>query len=170
MSVYYYRLWQLLEARNIDERDFFESLHISPGTVIKLKKDIPVSMDIIDRIRESLGCDYGDIITAQPEANRVPRDWLAENVKCCSDICRNVLRQYMEDYSLTVSDMMKLTSLSRNTIKDFMNGGIVTSRTLLRLYRLEGFCDRFNNAITAAGFSDKGFAHLEHLQLQGENM
>lgn len=164
MSVYYYKLWQQLEARSIDEHAFFESLRISPGTVIKLKKDIPVSMDIIDRIREGLGCDYGDIITAHPDANRVPTDWLSENVKSCSEICRNVLRQYMEDFNLSVSDLMKLTSLSRNTIKEFLNGGIMTSRTLLRLYRLDEFCIRFSDAVSSAGLSDQGFEHLEHLQ------
>ena len=169
MSVYYYKLWHLLERRKIDERTFFESLHISAGTIIKLKKDLPVSMDIIDRIRGSLNCDYGDIITAHQEENRVPRDWLTENVACCSDICRVELQKYLCDYSLTISDLMKLTSLSRNTLKDFLNGGTITSRTFLRLLRLEGFSERINEAAKIAGFGSDGFEHLAPLKHQGEN-
>ena len=169
MSVYYYKLWKLLERKKIDSQSFFEELHIAAGTVQKLRKDLPVSMDTVERIRERLGCDFGDIITAKPDKNEVPKSWLEENVIYSSNLCRKVLQDYMEDHSLTVSDLMKGTSLSRNTIKEFLNGGIVTSRTLLRLYRLDGFLGRLTEALQAAGFTDDGFEHLKSLKMQGES-
>lgn len=168
MSVYYYKLWKLLERKNIDAQGFFEGLHISTGTVVKLRKDSYVSLDTLDRIRECLGCDFGDIITAKPDKNAGPKDWLSENVSHASDICRNELKRYMAANSLSVSDIMQRTTLSRNTIKSFLNGATMTSRTMLRLFRLDGFVGGLGIAYQEAGFKDDGFSHLDGLKNQSE--
>ena len=95
MSIYYYKLWQLMEKKSIEPVPFFEDLHLALGTVSKLKKDIPVSFEVLDRIRAALDCDYGDIITAKPQKNAVPRDALTKTVEKHSDMCREALKNCM---------------------------------------------------------------------------
>jgi DNA-binding Xre family transcriptional regulator len=152
MGVYYHKLWDSLETKGIDSKGFFSALHISTATVAKLKKDEPVSLEVIDRIRKRLGCDYGDIITSIPAEGKERDSWLAGNIQYANDICRIVLNHYLQVNRLSVSSLMDQTGLSRNTIKDLINGGNISSRSLLRLYRLDGFMDYLNIALHEAGF------------------
>ena len=59
MGIYYYKLWDMLESRNITQRELIENLHLSTATLTKMRKNQTVSMETIDLIREYLGCDYG---------------------------------------------------------------------------------------------------------------
>ena len=64
MGIYYYKLWDMLESRNITQRELIENLHLSTATLTKMRKNQTVSMETIDLIREYLGCDYGDYCRA----------------------------------------------------------------------------------------------------------
>ena len=151
MSIFYYKMWKLMEKKSIDPLPFFEDLHLAPGTVSKLKKDVPVSIEVLDRIRAALGCDYGDIITAKPQKNAIPRDALTETVEKYSDMCREALKNCMADQSLSVKNVMEITTLSRNTIKEFLNGGDISSRSFLKLIRMDEFKEELSRISIEAG-------------------
>lgn len=80
MGIYYYKLWDILESRNITQRELIENLHLSTATLTKMRKNQTVSMETIDLIREYLGCDYGDMITAEPMAEGVEFSWQKEYI------------------------------------------------------------------------------------------
>lgn len=39
MGIYYYKLWDMLENRNITQRELIENLHLSAATLTKMRKN-----------------------------------------------------------------------------------------------------------------------------------
>ena len=62
MAISYNGLWKLLIDKNMKKVDLQEKLGISSSTLAKMTRGECVSMQILTRICEDLGCDYGDII------------------------------------------------------------------------------------------------------------
>lgn len=63
MSVSYNRLWKLLIDRKISQSYFRKAANIAPNTMTKLRRDQYVALPILDRICDTLGVDFSDIIT-----------------------------------------------------------------------------------------------------------
>ena len=68
MAVSYKRLWKLLIDKNMSKADLRRQAEISPNTMTKLRRDEMVALPILDRICETLGADYGDIIAHVEDA------------------------------------------------------------------------------------------------------
>ena len=60
--VSYNKLWKLLIDKEMNKGDLREMVGMSSGSLAKLGKNEPVSMDIILRICANLDCDVGDIM------------------------------------------------------------------------------------------------------------
>jgi len=58
----YNKLWKLLIDRGMNRSDLRKLVGMSSGSLAKLGKNEPVSMDIILRICQNLNCDIGDIM------------------------------------------------------------------------------------------------------------
>lgn len=64
MRISYKKLWILLAEKEMIKQKFREELQIAAGTMTKLNKGQEVSMSVILRICEYLGCNIGDICDA----------------------------------------------------------------------------------------------------------
>ena len=62
MAVSYTKLWKLLIDKKMSKCDLRKSSGIAPHTMTKLRRDEPVAFSVLDKICETLNCDYGDII------------------------------------------------------------------------------------------------------------
>ncbi len=61
--VSYGKLWHLLIDNNMKKTDLCDKAGISSSTLAKLGKNEIVSIDVLERICDSLGCDIGDIMS-----------------------------------------------------------------------------------------------------------
>jgi DNA-binding Xre family transcriptional regulator len=68
MSIFYYKLFDLLNRRNLKKGDLMKMANISNATMAKLAKNKVLQTDIIDRICVTLGCQPGDIMECIPDA------------------------------------------------------------------------------------------------------
>ena len=62
MAVRYNKLWKLLVDKKMSKADLRRQADISSNTMTKLNRDEFVALPILDRICETLGVDYGEII------------------------------------------------------------------------------------------------------------
>ena len=67
MAICYKRLWKLLIDKKMTQADFRRAADIAPNTMTKLRRDEAVSLSILARTCEVLGCDIGDIMEFVPE-------------------------------------------------------------------------------------------------------
>lgn len=63
MGFNYSKLWKILEERKMYREDLRIETGMSSATLAKLGKNQIVSMDVLGRICEVLGCDIGDIVS-----------------------------------------------------------------------------------------------------------
>ena len=63
----YKKLWKLLIDRNMNKSDLRKLVGMSSGSLAKLGKNEPVSMEIILRICQKLNCDVSDIMEVVDE-------------------------------------------------------------------------------------------------------
>mgnify|MGYP001339346297 CR=1 FL=1 len=66
MAVSYIKLWKLLLDKKLKRVDLKKEANISSSTLAKLGKDEYVSMEIMERICESLAADIGDVMQFVP--------------------------------------------------------------------------------------------------------
>lgn len=66
MAVSYIKLWKLLLDKKLKRVDLKKEANISSSTLAKLGKDEYVSMEIMERICESLDADIGDVMQFVP--------------------------------------------------------------------------------------------------------
>ncbi len=59
----YSRLWHMILDKNMKKTDLCEMAGISSSTLAKLGKNEIVSIDVLERICDTLGCDIGDIMS-----------------------------------------------------------------------------------------------------------
>lgn len=62
MAVRYNKLWKLLVDMKMSKADLRRHADISSNTMTKLNRDEMVALPILDRICDTLGVDYGDIM------------------------------------------------------------------------------------------------------------
>lgn len=62
MSVSYNKLWKLLIDRKMSVADLRRATKLAPNTITRMKKDQNVTLDVLERICETLDVDFGDII------------------------------------------------------------------------------------------------------------
>lgn len=63
MSFSYKPLWKLLIDKEMSKKHFMEITGISKSTVIKMNKGENVSMDVLERICQTLHCNVSDIVS-----------------------------------------------------------------------------------------------------------
>lgn len=68
MAVSYKKLWKLLIDKDMTKTQMRIAADIAPGTLAKMNKDEPVSMDVMFRICKALNCKFDDIIEISVEA------------------------------------------------------------------------------------------------------
>ncbi len=61
LTVSYNKLWKLLVDKKMSKADLRRAADVSPNTLTKLRRDEEVSMSILKKICECLGCNIGDI-------------------------------------------------------------------------------------------------------------
>jgi len=66
MPVSYNKLWKLLIDKKMKRTDLITMADLSSATLAKMGKDQQVSMDVITRICNALGCNVGDIMDIVP--------------------------------------------------------------------------------------------------------
>lgn len=66
MPVSYNKLWKLLIDKKMKRTDLITIADLSSATLAKMGKDQQVSMDVITRICNALGCNVGDIMDIVP--------------------------------------------------------------------------------------------------------
>lgn len=63
MPFSYKPLWKLLIDKEMSKKHFMEETGISKSTVMKMNKGENVSMDVLERICQTLHCDISDIVS-----------------------------------------------------------------------------------------------------------
>lgn len=67
MAWSYERLWILLIQRKLKRTDLLKSAGISTSALSKMGKDLPVGMDVLDKVCNFLGCKIEDIVEHIPD-------------------------------------------------------------------------------------------------------
>lgn len=67
MTVSYKKLWKLLIDRDMKKKDLQQAAGLSSTTVAKLSNHEKVSMDVLIKVCEALGVDFGDIMELVPD-------------------------------------------------------------------------------------------------------
>lgn len=67
MAISYNKLWKLLVDKKMSKADLRKAVGMAPNTLTKMRKDEPVSLEIIIRICECLNCDISDVIELVPQ-------------------------------------------------------------------------------------------------------
>ena len=67
MTISYNGLWKLLIDKKMQKKDLISRLNISSATIAKMSKGENVSMDVMERICDYLGCNIGDIMSFEKE-------------------------------------------------------------------------------------------------------
>ena len=63
MAVSYDKLWKLLVDKKMSKADLRKVADISPNTLTRMRKDEPVTLDLLSRICKVLDVDFGDIVS-----------------------------------------------------------------------------------------------------------
>lgn len=62
MMFSYSKLWKILIDKKMLKKDLMSKAGITSSTMAKMGKDLPVSMEVLGRIRDALDCNIGDIV------------------------------------------------------------------------------------------------------------
>ncbi len=144
MSIYYYKLFELMDEKGITQKGLMQRLGISSATFAKMRNNESVTLYVLDRIREELGCDFGDMITAKPKGQSATDIDQIENRDSFIDTVRIVLNDYIENFNMTPAVISSQTGLSVNTVKSFLRGNAISSQSYLKLMKLG---DEFNSLV-----------------------
>jgi DNA-binding Xre family transcriptional regulator len=67
MTVSYKKLWKLLIDRDMKKKDLQQAAGLRSTTVAKLSNHEKVSMDVLMKVCDTLGVDFGDIMELVPD-------------------------------------------------------------------------------------------------------
>ncbi len=67
MAISYNGLWKILIDKNMYKKDLAAELNISSATMAKMGKGENVSLEVLQKICEYLGCNIGDIMSFEKE-------------------------------------------------------------------------------------------------------
>ena len=62
MAISYNKLWKLLIDKKMTVADLRKKADIAPNTLTRMKKDQEVTMQVLERICDVLGTDFGDVV------------------------------------------------------------------------------------------------------------
>ena len=62
VKVSYNKLWKLLVDRKMSKADLRKAAALAPNTLTKMRKDAPVSIDVLLRICDELDCNIGEMM------------------------------------------------------------------------------------------------------------
>ena len=68
MAISYNGLWKLLIDKNMKKTDLMDQIAISSGTLAKMGRNEEVSLSVLTKICEKYGCNYGDLISYEKDA------------------------------------------------------------------------------------------------------
>ena len=71
MDADYEKLWMLLKDRKLKKKDLLEMSGISSNIMAKMSKGELISMDSVKKICIALGCDVGDIVVVNENAEKI---------------------------------------------------------------------------------------------------
>jgi putative transcriptional regulator len=67
MAISYNKLWKLLIDKKMTAADLRKQADIAPNTLTRMKKDQTVTMQVLERICDVLGTDFGEIVEYYPD-------------------------------------------------------------------------------------------------------
>lgn len=67
MAVSYEKYRKLLKERNMNATRLGRKADIAPNTMTRLQKDVEVTLTVLGRLCEVLGCNFGDLVDYVPE-------------------------------------------------------------------------------------------------------
>ena len=70
MAVSYKKLFKMLIDRNMKKKTLCEKAKVSQGTISRMAKDEPVSMEIVAKICLALDCTLDDIMEILPDESK----------------------------------------------------------------------------------------------------
>lgn len=62
MAISYNRLWKLLIDKKMSVAELRKLAEIAPNTMTRMRKDLDVTIPVLERICNVLDADFGDII------------------------------------------------------------------------------------------------------------
>ena len=62
MAVSYDKLWKLLIDKKMSAAELRRTAEIAPNTMTRMRKDQEVTMFVLEKIRDVLDADFGDIV------------------------------------------------------------------------------------------------------------
>ena len=62
MTISYKKLWVMLAHREMSKAELRRQAGLSPATFTKLRRNQPVSMEVLLKIAETLDCNIGDMM------------------------------------------------------------------------------------------------------------
>lgn len=71
MDADYEKLWMILKERKLKKKDLLEMSGISSNIMAKMSKGELISMDSVKKICIALGCDVGDIVVINENAEKI---------------------------------------------------------------------------------------------------
>lgn len=80
MAVSYNKLWKLLIDKRMSKADLRKASGVSPNTMTKLRRDEPVMLNVLDKICDTLDCNYGDIMDYVPDQERSDQSCLKKRI------------------------------------------------------------------------------------------
>lgn len=67
MAISYNKLWKLLIDKKMTAAYLRKQADIAPNTLTRMKKDQEVTMQVLERICDVLGTDFGEIVEYYPD-------------------------------------------------------------------------------------------------------
>ncbi len=135
--VYYHKLWKMLKEKDITQRELAEGTGVSTATLTKMRKGYYVSLEVVDKIGEYLGCGFEDLITSvPPDDTSVIAISKVSDYESLNDNIREALLEYMRKTNSAPINISQQTSLAVNTIKSFLRGNSISSYSFLKLCKL----------------------------------
>ncbi len=135
MSISYEGLWSLMEKNNVSQKDLSLRCGISLNVISRMIRGEYVALEVLDKVCNYFGCDYGDIIS-QKKTNTILPNMEESKILELWEQVRKALQEYMDKYNFKSSDISIKTKLSINTVKKFLLGEIISSSSYLKLLRL----------------------------------
>lgn len=67
MKVHYDKLWRRMKDNKLKKRDLAKAAEISSYSMVKLNKDLPVSMEVMMNLCKVFHCDIGELMEVVEE-------------------------------------------------------------------------------------------------------
>ena len=67
MAVSYSKLWKVLVDKELSKAELRKRADISANTMTRMRKNEPVTLDLLSRICKELNVDFGDIVSYIPD-------------------------------------------------------------------------------------------------------